>query len=568
MPGFPLKRRLLAYWNARSYRQKLQWTISLYILLPIALTGFLLIHNLWSSTYRELTNRNLQELQSIGTELNSLYAAALNNMKLIKQNLVVYDLLTSDLDRETTLFYNYFLEVSNFLNVLEQGKAEITLYATEPLSYTGMFLQADRALPAEHRQAVLAADDITVEYGHGSDSSSFIRFWDKLIWLDRLVAIVRYDIPLSELENSAAVLLDNGRFLLLRAGDNLLPLHNARMDGQVIAGAAQRFFRTGQAPGHIILTHQAPPLDSEIYLFIPKQLLWDHSKALLASCLVLLLLTIGLLFFSIRFMTRKLTSRLYMLVKNMSGDIEQLINDNEETVYSEQDEFGKLQNKFMDLAGKVKEHYTHEMQLQKELRELELRLMLERINPHFLYNTLSSLRWAFPDKKLEEVVFAMVAYYRIALNKGNDTLPLYQELQMVEKYLYLQQFAYDIAFRFQIQVSDELGPMPIPKHLLQPIVENAFLHGIKKRGPQGLIAIACRRTAAGIELEVADNGVGMDEEQILRLMEGVKQDSRHTGGYGLFNVRKRIALYYGEGCGLSISSKPGEGTTVSLLLPG
>src|SRR5690606_6570371 len=133
--------------------------------------------------------------------------------------------------------------------------------------------------------------------------------------------------------------------------------------------------------------------------------------------------------------------------------------------------------------------------------------------------------------------------------------------------------AYGNDFAFQIHVEEGLGDTPMLKHLLQPVVENAVLHGINGRETGGLISIRVERGLPGeaapdeIWSHIADNGEGIQPEKLSTIMRGETDEGSMYGGYGMLNTRKRIEVYYGKPYGIEIDSKPGIGTTVTLRIP-
>jgi len=175
------------------------------------------------------------------------------------------------------------------------------------------------------------------------------------------------------------------------------------------------------------------------------------------------------------------------------------------------------------------------------------------------------IRFAFPDAKLAELVSSMSKYYRIALNKGDNVIKVCQEIEMAEEYLKIQRFAYISHFEFSVDVDKSIMEHMILKHLLQPVVENAFLHGISGIESGGRIAITGKRAEGKIVFEVIDNGIGMEQEKIDRILNG--ENISMYGGYGLQNIRSKMEAYYGEGYGLAIRSRVNEGTTVIITIP-
>ena len=159
-------------------------------------------------------------------------------------------------------------------------------------------------------------------------------------------------------------------------------------------------------------------------------------------------------------------------------------------------------------------------------------------------------------------------FFRTSLNRGKDVITVREDLLHVRSYLEIQKVRYEDILEFEIDVPESVTGSPIPKITLQPLVENALYHGIKNRRGGGRISITGEETENAVLLRVSDNGAGMSSERLDEVRRGL------TGGapdestiYGLYNVGERIRLHFGEEYGISIDSKEGEGTVVTVRLP-
>lgn len=217
----------------------------------------------------------------------------------------------------------------------------------------------------------------------------------------------------------------------------------------------------------------------------------------------------------------------------------------------------------------VEEKYRAEIQE----REAQLVALQAQINPHFLYNTLDTINWIAIGKgatDISQMIDGLAKYFRLSLNKGKHIVGVDDELRLAEVYLEIQRSRFPNTFDFSIDCEPGLDAYRMPKLILQPIVENALLHGIRKaKGRQGSIVISAREEGGDLIFVVSDNGIGMDGEQASRLLTSAPVEPKLDGtgsSYGLFNVNERIKLYAGDSYGLAISSKLGEGTAVTVRL--
>ena len=164
-------------------------------------------------------------------------------------------------------------------------------------------------------------------------------------------------------------------------------------------------------------------------------------------------------------------------------------------------------------------------------------------------------------------VTALTKLLRIGLSKGDEVIPVREEVEHVRNYLIIQKMRYGQILDYSLDVPEELNEHKIVKLVLQPLVENALYHGIKNKEGKGHIEVSARREGRAIVFSVSDTGVGMAEEK-LRALEGSLNDPEaRSDGFGLKNVSDRIRVYFGEGHGLSFRSHPGQGTTVSFSIP-
>lgn len=302
-----------------------------------------------------------------------------------------------------------------------------------------------------------------------------------------------------------------------------------------------------------------------ILLFLPRHYVGKKTTGFIVTAGFIFAGLSALIVVLVFTISKTLTRRLHILISEINRDVEKIMESDEIALIPGDDEFSRINRKFRELVGKIKEYYQEIASMETEKKALEVELLQELINPHFLYNALDGIKWASRDPRLSQVVDSMVRYYRIALNKGNKILKVAQELSMVEEYLKLQKFAYESDFRYVVDVEEEIKECQMLKHLLQPIVENAVLHGINKQGAEGIIRIAGRRFGSGILFEIEDNGSGMEEDKVRQILGGSFQSL--SGGYGLMNVRRRVEMFYGKEYGLEIVSAPGRGTKVTLHIP-
>jgi two-component system sensor histidine kinase YesM len=292
----------------------------------------------------------------------------------------------------------------------------------------------------------------------------------------------------------------------------------------------------------------------------------------------LMTLTQVLLFFAIllfllrnyRQLNRSINEPIYRL-KTMASRIAQgdLSIRVERPEISELDE---LTDSLNTMAEKLIELIEQNVQKQRNLQKAEIKALQAQIAPHFMYNTLGTILSLAEDGQTENVVtttLALSSFFRLSLNKGRDWVTVAEEKAHVENYLAIQKMRYGAILEYDIDFSPEILQESMLKLLLQPLVENAIYHGIKKTRRRGHIALKGRREGDRMVFTVEDNGLGMTEEELAKLRGSLSHyDVSNPGtGFGLYNVYKRIELYYETDDGLTVESEHDKGCTITLRLP-
>lgn len=252
--------------------------------------------------------------------------------------------------------------------------------------------------------------------------------------------------------------------------------------------------------------------------------------------------------------------------------------------------FNHMQENLRSLVGEMQEKARLERELQAAtlknlevrnlLQESELRALQSQVNPHFLFNTLNMVaRTALIEEaeRTRELLETVADLLRYNLRQLDRPATLADEVEQVNRYITIQKARFRERLQFVLQVDDAALQTRLPAITLQPLVENAVIHGIGNQEQGGTIALTIRQTPAEITVVVQDTGRGMTPEQIATAMglpetEGQavatpRQEKGHTTGLGLTNVRRRLELFYGRANLLSIESTPGHGTAVILHLP-
>lgn len=287
-----------------------------------------------------------------------------------------------------------------------------------------------------------------------------------------------------------------------------------------------------------------------------------NSRAyILTICLLVIAVVLAFVFFFIRQITHPINT----LVHKMATVTGNGLPDHIELTGGY--EARQLAGAFNAMTDDINGYVQQLMQLEKEKRRMEVHTLQMQINPHFIYNTLTSIKWLVwqgDSKKVVQCVDTFTLLLRSTISDRQELIPVSEEVENLEHYVFLQK----IRFGNQVQTNIYLGPSAkdcrIPKLLLQPFLENSFFHAFTNR-QYGMISVFIDRHGTNLTCEVIDDGVGMPREVSEQLLSGEPKNNGHS--IGLRNVNARIQLLFGNMYGVKIFSEPERGTTVKVTLP-
>lgn len=298
---------------------------------------------------------------------------------------------------------------------------------------------------------------------------------------------------------------------------------------------------------------------------LESQLAGNVRLTLLTMCAVILLSVIILLRRSFR-LTYSITKPVSEILQNIKkvgkGEYKNI-----SAVPADCVEIQELDAGTRKMAGRIKGLLENVRKEQEAQHLTELQLIQAQVNPHFLYNTLDTIVWLVEggmDQDAVDMITSLSVFFRTSLSKGKDIIPLSEEERHTLSYLEIQQSRYRDILEFEINIPAELDNIMVPKLTLQPLAENALYHGIKNKRGKGKILIEGFDLGEDMMLRVTDNGQGMTPERLHEVQEAIRTGER--AGFGLAAVSERIALYYGPGYGLKISSTEGEGTVMEVYM--
>ncbi|MBD0379459.1 sensor histidine kinase [Paenibacillus sedimenti] len=268
-------------------------------------------------------------------------------------------------------------------------------------------------------------------------------------------------------------------------------------------------------------------------------------------------------------LSRSLNSRIVLLWKQMK-----LVKNQHFTplrVEQANDEIGQLTEEFNRMTIQISELIRDVYVAELDRRQAQLNALQSQINPHFLFNTLETIRMNSLVKNEPEtaaVIKRLARSFRRSLTWGNDWIPIREEMEFIHDFLEIQKFRFEHRLTYEMKIDEEVLDVYVPKMSLLPIVENACIHGIEGLEKAGFIHIRGFSSDTSVRFEVSDNGVGMSAEKLEALLDSLQSDGGNHGDHvGLRNVHNRLKLSFDREFKIVFTSGPGEGTTVQVSIP-
>lgn len=278
---------------------------------------------------------------------------------------------------------------------------------------------------------------------------------------------------------------------------------------------------------------------------------------------ILLTLIFGILFITLQH--RYIIRPVIRLKEDMSK-----INDGQYNIdlhSTANDEIGDLNIGLIEMSNRIQSLIETEYKLKIQEKEAQLQFLQSQINPHFLYNTLDSLRWMAlkaKQKDLAKQIQALSNHFRHSLNQGREMTTVGEEVKHLHDYLMIQKHRFGDILQTSIHVGEGIESIPVLNLILQPLVENAIVHGLENKLDDWHVWVSVSYDGHYLTYEVRDNGMGVDQDLIRTKLTG---QGSEKGALALNNVNKRIKYKYGESYGLDFYSRVGQGTRVVIKVP-
>ncbi|WP_161406300.1 cache domain-containing sensor histidine kinase [Paenibacillus silvestris] len=433
---------------------------------------------------------------------------------------------------------------------------------------------ASRTKDVNYFNEVLSSEAVAIEQA-GIEIA-----WHASTRMPNEVLMSRKFINLNNVNQSLGTLvfgIDSTYFLSMESNSSLIRKENLVIlneEGSLLASGGTTIVddKSGQSmnSSFLLVREYMKNLDWQVLCYIPKDILYANKHVLtvviiLVSLVALVISSIFAFYFSVS--TTSLIKKLEQAMKLVEkGDFDVHIEP------AGQDEIGSLTIRFNFMIARIRELINTVYKERLAKQQAEFSVLLCQINPHFLYNTLGTVKWYAHMKQQNDIVQMMNAIINLlksSVRRENEYHPLSEEINHIRDYIYIQKIGYGEAIEVHYEIDPEVMPAYVPYFALQPLVENAILHGLEMSKGNGLITIHAYREGQALFLLVEDNGIGMNAKKVEHILHRGDRKGLFSGltSIGIRSVHERIQLYYGCDYGLSYESVEGSGTKARIRLP-
>ncbi len=322
-----------------------------------------------------------------------------------------------------------------------------------------------------------------------------------------------------------------------------------------------------RTPAVIGISYKTAFTGCSFFITVEKSVVLSDLNQLKYFLLAFLFLFLGISLIPAYFATRAMYEPLRNLTAAMdeisAGELDKRVQ------VCTRDEIGRLSNDFNNMLNQIEKLIEKLIKEEGLKKDAELEALQYQITPHFMYNTLNSIKFAAllkGEKELGGLIGDFVELLQASVNKKGTFVTVSDEIHILKNYIHLQKIRYDGHFDVDYEIGKDAGSCFVPRLILQPLVENSILHGLDMKMDNSRIEIRAVIEEDYLCISVKDNGRGMTQEQIYELLTKKTKKTSGLSGIGVVNVRERLELYYGNNAGLGYDSNS-DGTTAYLYLP-
>ncbi len=385
---------------------------------------------------------------------------------------------------------------------------------------------------------------------------------------------------LSREGQSFLVTSPSGQIIAFDSESSLIPYERGRLPIKVTDEFLERVNRLNNGVSELASTSKLMTVKSnDNYMgWYVISLTDDQVYRKSINALVGTYVRIGLIWFSLLLVACFLISRHFTLpIRKLMLQMKWVSNEkfhDQLQPLNRTDEIGELSHRFLEMLGRIRELMNEQQMNEEKKKQMEIKMLLSQIRPHFLYNTLACIGSLAKQGKLNEVqetIRSLILLLKYSIDKKQEMVSLYEEINSLQAYIQIQTIRVGNEFKVIFDIDPDTNVYLVPKLMLQPIVENSIFHGISDQG-DGQILIRSAVSPQGVIITVEDNGQGIDDmERVNKLLDHrsakSRQQSQSLNSMELSNVQERIQLHFGDDYGMTITPLEKGGTQVRILIP-
>lgn len=315
-----------------------------------------------------------------------------------------------------------------------------------------------------------------------------------------------------------------------------------------------------------VLSKYLPTYNFNIVGIIDKNIILNevyNTSQIYFVTIIIAFIFLIITFFTIRRTTNPISTLSYKMSQVKNGDFKNYVQ------VKGSSEVRDLSSTFNSMLDDLNSYMNEKMTMEKEKRKAEIHALQMQINPHFIYNTLSSVKWLIwqddTDKSIK-TIDAFISLLRNTISNKNEMITINEEIENLKNYVLINHIRYGDNIKVNFFIMPQCEKYIIPKLILQPFIENSFFHGFVDKD-SGFIHVFITEQNGNIICEIIDNGIGISKDNISNILHSSSNKSNHFTSIGINNVNDRIKLLYGDKYGVTITSELNTGTTVKIIIP-
>ncbi|MDQ0723929.1 two-component system sensor histidine kinase YesM [Paenibacillus sp. W4I10] len=574
----------------RSIRNKLILTMTLLAVLPVIAMTAMAAENTRSSMEEEIMETNRANMNWASIYLGEQFARMNNIIYSIQISDELHQYLAlnqeapaaSRFDEQKAMFNmlnsvyysagNYVFGVELYLKELDtlftfnSMDSRIKAVSEIPEGYHELF--------AQHKDFTIINDPDDSQKFHMTRSMN--RFEDQA-----QIGAISLEVKWAEFNQTLELLDSRGDYAVYIADSAGSPVYQPNQDIQPSAEALERLAGSKESSGFIrtakeyVFYHSIEPSGLRVIKIVPAHVINESALETMKYGLVVgglaTVISVGIA----ALVAWRTSKPIVRLANSMKGI--QLIKDREVVRSGRVDEIGLLEKNLHGMSSRIREHIRDNYLMNLEKQTAELKALQSQIHPHFLQNTLQMIGGMVYSQKPADsykVIRALSEMFRYIVRAPDGLVPLQAELDQLEHYMLIQKQRFAGRLEYTLEITGELRACYIPKLSLQPIVENAFLHGLEKKQGEWKLGIEVVCEPTDVTIRIRDNGVGMDAEKLTEMQSRLERLTRQADrvwnsgtSIGLVNAASRMVMHFGPEYGMSIESEYGQGTSVTVRIP-